>query len=76
MVIFKLFLVFIINIKNDLIDTHYKIQTVFGFYKTLLVFIIGIENDLIDTHYKNQKWFEYYHMYNIFNQYLFNQYQI
>ena len=62
MVIFKLFLVFIISIENGLIDTHYKIQTVFGFYNTFLVFIIGIENDLIDTHYKNQKRFEYYHM--------------
>ena len=55
-------MVFIINIENDLIDTHYKIQTVFGFYNTLLVFIIGIENDLIDTHYKNQKCFEYYYI--------------
>ena len=62
MVIFKLFLVFIIGIKNDLIDTHYKIQTVFGFYNTFLVFKIGIENDLIDTQYKNQKRFEYYHI--------------
>ena len=64
MVIFKLFLVFIIDIKNDLTDTHYKIQIVFGFYNTLLVFIIGIENDLIGTHYKNQTRFEYYHIYN------------
>ena len=63
MVIFKLFLVFIIGIENDLIDTHYKIQTVFGFYNIILVFIMGIENDLIDTHYNNQKRFEYYHIY-------------
>ena len=32
MVIFKPFLVFIMGIKNDLINTHYKIQTVFSFY--------------------------------------------
>ena len=51
------------GIENDLIDTHYKIQTVFGFYNTILVFIMRIENDLIDTHYKNQKRFEYYHIY-------------
>ena len=62
MVIFKPILVFIMHIENDLIDMHYKIQTVFGFYNTILVFIMGIENDLIDTHYKNQKRFEYYHI--------------
>ena len=63
MVIFKPFLIFIMGIENDLIDTHYNIQTVFGFYNTILVFIMGIENNLIDTHYKNQKRFEYYHIY-------------
>ena len=54
------------GIENDLIDMHYKIQTVFGFYNTFLVFIIGIENDLIDTYYKIQKQFEYYHIYPIY----------
>ena len=70
MVIFKPILIFIIGIENDLIDTHYKIQTVFDFYDTLLVFIIGIENDLIDTHYKNQKRFEYYHIFKYINVYI------